>query len=133
MDPPIAVGDLGDARAVAAGASQPIPSRARDRAAPTRHATPRWPLASPPPAMPPIVDQNNSSVFDAVFGSIHSFRMPTFFVVAGFFTALLVEKRGVAATCKDRVRRVLAPLLAGADAGDQAAATTSVAAKSCPL
>jgi len=71
-------------------------------------------LASPPPAVPPIVDRNNSAVFDVVFAFIHSFRMPTFFVVAGFFTALLVEKRGVAATYKDRARRVLAPLLAGA-------------------
>ena len=71
-------------------------------------------LASPPPAMPPIVDRNNSAVFDVVFALIHSFRMPTFFVVAGFFTALLVERRGVAATYKDRARRVLAPLVAGA-------------------
>ena len=71
-------------------------------------------LASPPPAVPPIVDRNNSAVFDVVLALIHSFRMPTFFVVAGFFTALLVEKRGVAATYKDRARRVLAPLVAGA-------------------
>ena len=70
-------------------------------------------LASPPPAVPPIVDRNNSAVFDVVLAFIHGFRMPTFFVVAGFFTALLAEKRGVAATYKDRARRVLAPLLAG--------------------
>ncbi|MEO8144691.1 MAG: acyltransferase family protein [Betaproteobacteria bacterium] len=70
-------------------------------------------LSSPPLAMPGFVDRNNSAVFDVVMAFIHSFRMPTFFVVAGFFTALLVEKRGVAATYKDRARRVLAPLVAG--------------------
>jgi len=70
-------------------------------------------LTAPPPAMPGFVDRNNSAVFDVVLAFIHSFRMPTFFVVAGFFTALLVEKRGVVATYKDRARRVLAPFLAG--------------------
>ena len=71
-------------------------------------------LASPPPAMPMFSDRNNAAAFDVVFAFIHSFRMPTFFVVAGFFTALLVEKRGVIGTYKDRARRVLAPLIAGA-------------------
>ena len=70
-------------------------------------------LAAPPPAMPMITDRNNAIVFDVIFAFIHSFRMPTFFVVAGFFTALLVEKRGVAGTYKDRARRVLAPLAVG--------------------
>jgi len=70
-------------------------------------------LAAPPPTMPIVTDRNNSVVFDVVFAFIHSFRMPTFFVLAGFFTALLVAKRGVAGAYKDRARRVLAPLAAG--------------------
>jgi glucan biosynthesis protein C len=69
-------------------------------------------LANPPPAMPMITDRNTSVVFDIVFAFIHSFRMPAFFVVAGFFAALLVEKRGTVETLKDRARRVLAPLVA---------------------
>ncbi len=69
-------------------------------------------LAAPPPAIPNFADRNNSFVFDLVFAFIHSFRMPTFFVVAGFFTSLLVDKRGVKGTYKDRARRVLAPLVA---------------------
>jgi len=69
-------------------------------------------LAAPPPAMPIVTDRNNSVVFDAVFAFIHSFRMPTFFVLAGLFTSLLVEKRGRAGAYKDRARRVLAPLAA---------------------
>lgn len=70
-------------------------------------------LAEPPPTMPIPTDRNNSVVFDVVFAFIHSFRMPTFFVLAGFFTSLLVEKRGLAGAYKDRARRVLAPLAAG--------------------
>jgi peptidoglycan/LPS O-acetylase OafA/YrhL len=70
-------------------------------------------LAAPPPTMPIPTDPNNSVAFDLIFAFIHSFRMPTFFVLAGFFTALLVEKRGLAGAYKDRARRVLAPLAAG--------------------
>ncbi len=70
-------------------------------------------LADPPPAMPMITDRNSAYVFDIVFAGIHAFRMPTFFLLAGFFTALLVDKRGLAGTWKDRARRVLAPLAVG--------------------
>ena len=70
-------------------------------------------LAAPPPAIPIPSDPNHSYVFDLVFHFIHSFRMPTFFVLAGFFTSLLVEKRGLWGTYKNRAARVLAPLLVG--------------------
>lgn len=69
-------------------------------------------LASPPPAMPVPADRNNAFVFDIVFDFIHGFRMPTFFVLAGFFAALLVEKRGIAGTFKNRGSRILLPFLA---------------------
>ena len=70
-------------------------------------------LAAPAPTMPMPSDRNNAYVFDVIFAFIHSFRMPTFFVVAGFFASLLVEKRGVRGTFKDRARRILAPLAVG--------------------
>ncbi len=70
-------------------------------------------LAAPPPTMPIPTDRNNAYVFDVVFAFIHSFRMPTFFVLAGFFTALLIEKRGLWGTYKNRASRILAPLAAG--------------------
>ena len=70
-------------------------------------------LVMPPPTMPIPTDRNNAVVFDFIFAFIHSFRMPTFFVLAGFFTSLLVEKRGIWGTYRDRARRVLAPLAAG--------------------
>ena len=71
-------------------------------------------LASPPPQVVGLpIDRNTSYLFDLVFHFIHSFRMPLFFVLAGFFAALLVEKRGMWGTYKDRAARILAPLLVG--------------------
>ena len=58
-------------------------------------------LAAPPPIFPIPSDRNNSLFFDLLFHFIHQFRMPTFFVLAGFFSALLVEKRGLWGTYKD--------------------------------
>ena len=69
-------------------------------------------LAAPPPHLPITTDRNTSPVMDAIFDFIHSFRMPLFFVLAGFFTALLVEKRGLWGTYKNRLARIAAPLVA---------------------
>lgn len=70
-------------------------------------------VVTSPPTLPIPTDRNNALVFDFITAFIHSFRMPTFFVLAGFFTSLLVEKRGISGTYRDRARRVLAPLAAG--------------------
>jgi glucans biosynthesis protein C len=70
-------------------------------------------IAAPPPHLPIITDPNNSLAMDAVFDFIHSFRMPCFFVLAGFFTALLVEKRGVAGAYRNRLARIALPFVAG--------------------
>jgi len=68
-------------------------------------------LAAPPPQFAAFpADRNNSLLFDLLFQFIHAFRMPTFFVLAGFFAALLVEKRGLWGTYRNRAARVLAPL-----------------------
>src|SRR5688572_6913424 len=37
----------------------------------------------------------------------HSFRMELFFLLAGFFAALVVQKRTVAAFLRDRARRIV--------------------------
>ena len=63
--------------------------------------------------MPIIIDRNHAYIFDLIFHFIHSFRMPTFFVLAGFFASLLIEKRGLRDSYKNRVFRVLFPFLAG--------------------
>lgn len=45
-----------------------------------------------------------------LFSGIHGFRMPLFFVISGFFTAMLWRKRGVKALLRHRAKRILAPL-----------------------
>src|SRR5260221_2530402 len=68
-------------------------------------------MVAPPPMLAIFGRGTTSSYFfDALFHFIHAFRMPLFFVLSGFFTALLVMKRGVAATYRNRAARVLAPL-----------------------
>jgi glucans biosynthesis protein C len=69
-------------------------------------------LAEPPASMPIPVERNAAFGFDVLFHFIHSFRIPAFFVLAGFFAALLVLKRGLWGSLQNRAARVLAPLLA---------------------
>ena len=42
---------------------------------------------------------------------IHFFRMPAFMLLAGFFAALLMEKRGARHLIKNRAQRILVPLI----------------------
>ncbi|TCS37843.1 dienelactone hydrolase [Paucimonas lemoignei] len=42
---------------------------------------------------------------------IHTFRMPVFFILAGFFVALLMARRGAAGMMKHRLRRIGLPFL----------------------
>lgn len=61
----------------------------------------------------PIVDNSPSEALNAIFLLIHMFRMPLFFLMAGFFARLMVERGGVPAFAADRARRILLPFLAG--------------------
>ncbi len=70
-------------------------------------------LTDPPPTIPVALDRNQSPMMDVLFHFVHAFRMPAFFVMAGFFASLLVDKRGIADMLKNRAARVLAPLGAG--------------------
>lgn len=58
----------------------------------------------------PYKDPQTNGVFDLLVVFIHLFRMPVFFVAAGFFGALLMERDGVRAFVANRARRVLLPL-----------------------
>ncbi len=49
----------------------------------------------------------------SLYWAIHVFRLPLFFVVAGFFAALLIEVRGVSALLRNRAIRIGVPLLVG--------------------
>ncbi|GHA73883.1 acyltransferase family protein [Cognatilysobacter bugurensis] len=48
---------------------------------------------------------------DAVVATLHLFRMPAFFVIAGFFAMYLVRKRTTGVFFSERMRRVLIPLV----------------------
>jgi glucan biosynthesis protein C len=58
-----------------------------------------------------IRDDSVSPLFDWLFWSIHSFRLPLFFAMAGFFTIQLQESRGTRGYVLHRSRRLLVPLL----------------------
>lgn len=56
-------------------------------------------------------NEENSAVVDVIAWFSHLFRMPVFFVIAGFFAALLVQKRGMGGLLKNRALRILLPLV----------------------
>jgi peptidoglycan/LPS O-acetylase OafA/YrhL len=59
----------------------------------------------------PLWATGDSSAGAAViYYTIHMFRMSAFFLIAGFFARVLVERRGVKAFVKDRAKRVAVPL-----------------------
>lgn len=43
----------------------------------------------------------------------HSFRLPLFFLIAGYFARLIVQRRGVRAFCRDRIQRIAIPFAVG--------------------
>ncbi|QDV07499.1 Glucans biosynthesis protein C [Planctomycetes bacterium Poly30] len=59
----------------------------------------------------PTADTGSSEVVDVVAWFFHLFRMPLFFVVAGFFAALLVGRGGLAGLFHNRLARVGRPLI----------------------
>ena len=49
-----------------------------------------------------------------LFAAIHGFRMPVFFLLSGFFTAMLWQRRGLRELAVHRVKRIGLPLAIGA-------------------
>ncbi|THD58811.1 acyltransferase family protein [Phenylobacterium sp.] len=60
-----------------------------------------------------VEDPHKSLLLSGVFYVSHMFRMTTFFLIAGFFGHMVVEKRGVKAWVKDRAKRIALPLVVG--------------------
>ncbi|WP_152051143.1 acyltransferase family protein [Tautonia marina] len=61
----------------------------------------------------PYQDPSTSPVCDILVFFIHTFRMPIFFVLAGFFAALVRDRRGLGDLLRNRVRRILIPFVIG--------------------
>jgi glucan biosynthesis protein C len=57
----------------------------------------------------PFRDRELTPVADLLLLFIHSFRMPVFFVLAGFLAAMMVDTRGYRAMLRNRVRRIALP------------------------
>jgi len=61
------------------------------------------------PSFLPWRDDKTTPAADLLVAFIHAFRMPVFFILAGFFVALLMDQRGPAATVRHRLRRLALP------------------------
>lgn len=60
-----------------------------------------------------VSDDRQSAWFGVFVAAIHGFRMPLFFVMSGFFSAMLLQRRGRRSLVNHRFRRVVLPLLLG--------------------
>ncbi|MBL9132369.1 MAG: acyltransferase family protein [Verrucomicrobiaceae bacterium] len=60
-----------------------------------------------------VQDSRTSGLFQVLISAVHGFRMPLFFLLSGFFTAMLWRRRGLRVVITNRFKRVLLPLLLG--------------------
>ena len=56
-------------------------------------------------------DDDQSILLFLVFDFIHAWRMPTFFLMAGFFAHLVLERRSISTFALDRLKRIALPLV----------------------
>ena len=64
-----------------------------------------------------VADNQPTPVMAVSFFAIHLFRMAAFFLIAGYFAHLLLERRGTWGFVKNRAIRIAAPLSIFWDAG----------------
>ncbi len=58
-------------------------------------------------------DEQTHFFFDLLILLLHQFQMPIFFVLSGFFGAMLVERRGIRGFWTNRWKRIAVPLIVG--------------------
>lgn len=63
------------------------------------------------PAAITVSGASDDRWFDEIYYVIHGFRMPLFFVISGYFSALVVGRYGPALYAKQRTVRILVPLM----------------------
>ena len=61
----------------------------------------------------PVHDARGTVTLDLFLFAVHDFRMQTFFLLAGFFGALLYARYGLAGTAVHRFKRIALPLALG--------------------
>ncbi len=65
------------------------------------------------PGLWPVQDSSANAMVGVVVVLIHGFRMPLFFLVSGFFTALLWRRYGLKGVIRHRLLRILLPCVLG--------------------
>ena len=60
-----------------------------------------------------VMDRQPSNLLLVLVLGIHGFRMPLFFLVSGYFSAMLADRRGPVELLKNRAARILVPFLLG--------------------
>ncbi len=58
-----------------------------------------------------VADQSSHPAFVFFTSAVHAFRMEVFFTLAGYFSHLLLERRGVGGFVRDRARRLVVPFV----------------------
>ena len=58
-----------------------------------------------------IQDSQSNPLYGMLLASIHGWRMPLFFLISGFFTAMLWQKRGLRALLAHRFKRIFLPMM----------------------
>ena len=63
----------------------------------------------------PLLAMNNETApsIGTLIEVIHGFRLPIFFIMSGFFSAMLITKRGLTGFLSHRSKRILLPLIIG--------------------
>ena len=61
-----------------------------------------------------VHDRNESFLLTAIWAFIHGWRMELFFVLAGYFTAMVLRRDGTSGMMKRRLRRLFIPFLLAA-------------------
>ncbi|MEK6260963.1 MAG: acyltransferase family protein [Planctomycetota bacterium] len=61
----------------------------------------------------PISDRSSSVTLGVLFFVIHTFRMTTFFLIAGFFGRMMFHRKGARAFVGNRLLRIAVPLVFG--------------------
>src|SRR5262245_59643609 len=71
------------------------------------------PYATIPVPFWPVHETHGTKAIDLFLFAVHDFRMQVFFLMAGFFGALLYSRYGLAGTARHRLMRVAVPLALG--------------------
>ena len=58
----------------------------------------------------PVQNPQQLNLLGVLYAAIHGFRMPLFFLLSGFFTMLILRRRGLQAMLMQRALRILLPL-----------------------